>query len=71
MTPIATSFLLNILSVSIGTLVSNLGILWIIGKRVQAVEKKNAEIMFNLRKEAVDRFNEEVKKKQDYIRMES
>jgi ABC-type transport system involved in cytochrome bd biosynthesis fused ATPase/permease subunit len=66
-----TIFLINTASIMLGTFAANFGLLWIIGNQAKALEKKQMEMAVENHKKLVERVKEEVKKKQEYMRMES
>lgn len=68
---ILTAFLVNFISITAGTFLGNLGLLWLIGRRAEAIEKQNLKKLQEIREAVHKQIQEEVKKKQEYIKMES
>lgn len=64
-------FLTNTLSIGIGVFAANFALLWIIGKQAQIAERKQAEKVMEARKQFVELANKEMKRQQDYMKMES
>lgn len=58
-----------------GTFIANFALLWIIGKRAEAIQRKQQEIVQKQYEKAIEEFNKEykarVKRAEDYIKMES
>lgn len=44
-----------------------LGLLWLIGRRTEAIEKQNLKKLQEIREAALKQIQQEVKKKQEYI----
>lgn len=66
-----TAFLVNLISVAVGTFIGNMGLLLLIGKKAQQVERKNIEKLQEIRSAALQKMQEDMRKKQEYIKMES
>lgn len=63
-------FLTNTLSVFLGVFASNFALLWIIGRRAEAIEKEQLERVKEARKQFIELANKEMKRQQDYMKME-
>lgn len=68
---ILTAFLVNFLSITAGTFLGNLGLLLLVGRRAEELEKQNMKKLQQIREVALQQIREDLKKKQDYMKMES
>lgn len=68
---ILTAFLVSFLAITAGTFLGNLALLWLVGRRAQAIERENLEKIQAIQRDAMNRYHEQMKKKQEYIKMES
>lgn len=71
MTTLASLFTINLISVAIGTFAANFGLLWLIGERARKANEEYARLVNKLQVEATKRYDAEVKKRQEYLKMES
>lgn len=74
--PLQNMTFLTILAANlVGTFLANFLLFWIIGKKAEAVQKKQQEIAQELYEEAIKEYTKEykarVKRAEDYIKMES
>lgn len=63
-------FFVNTLSILLGTFAANFALLWIIGRRAEAIEKEQLERAKEARKQFIELANKEMKRQQDYMKME-
>lgn len=68
---VLTVLLINSLSALAGTFIGNFALLWLISRQAQAVERENLMKFQQLQAAVVQQLREELKKKQEYIKMES
>lgn len=71
MTTLAALFTINLISVAIGTFAANFGLLWLIGERARKANEEYVQLMKKMQVEATQRYNAEIKKRQEYLKMES
>lgn len=63
--------IINLISVTVGTFIANFGLMWLIGNRAKKMEEQQARFLRDLQKQAVQKYNAEVKKRREYLEMES
>lgn len=62
---------LNTVAVAVGTFAANFYILWIIGKKAQAVQDEQNKLILKLQEEALQRIQLERERMKKYAEMES
>lgn len=68
---ILTAFLVNALAVTIGTFLGNLGLLLLIGKKAEAVEKQRIAQAKAAQEKFAEALKREQEKMREYVKMES
>lgn len=68
-----TLYLISVvtLSTALGTFLANFALLWIIGMGIKKEQDRQMLILKEAEKEMVEKYNETVKRRKDYIAMES
>lgn len=68
-----TLYLISVvtLSTALGTFLANFALLWIIGMGIKKEQDRQMLILKEAEKEMVEKYNEAVKRRKDYIAMES